>query len=195
MGEVLTGVSAIAGGYGHTIALKNGEVLAWGWNYLGKCNIPTAAKYDVIAISGGGLHTIALKGFPSSITGVLPVSGSSIGGTPVQINGNNFSSSPTVKFGGVAATGVEWVSPSLIRAVTPAGLPGMTSVSVNGVSAEAFYYRPSCGSDLDNNGVVDSADLGIILLDFGNCYESAANAPQEPMIFPIEAAKPVAVKK
>ena len=97
--------------------------------------------------------------------------------------------------GGAPATNVVVVSDTQITAITPAGFPGPAVVTVNLGSSTAFYYRPSCGSDLDNNGVVDSADLGIVLLDFGNCYESAAAAPQEPMIFPIEAAKPVAVKK
>ena len=60
-GITLTGVSAIAGGSGHTIALKNGEVLAWGLNVCGQCNIPAAAQIGVTAIAGGYLHTIALK--------------------------------------------------------------------------------------------------------------------------------------
>ena len=70
----------------------------------------------------------------------------------------------------------------------------MAVVSVNGVSADAFYYRPTCGSDLDNNGSVDNADLGIMLLDYGSCGESAAaeSQPQEPVLFQAtEPAKPV----
>jgi len=118
------------------------------------------------------------------VTYVQPISGASTGGTAVRINGNNFPISPTVTFGGVAATDIVRVTPSLITAVTPSGTPGMTIVAVNNASSEAFYYRPSCGSDLDNNGVVDSADLGIVLGDFGNCYESLATPQeQEPMIF------------
>jgi hypothetical protein len=61
----------------------------------------------------------------------------------------------------------------------------MSVVTVNGVGGEAFYYRASCQSDLDGSGVVDSSDLGIMLLDFGSCGESSAVAPQqpEPLIF------------
>ena len=131
------------------------------------------------------------------ITSVQPISGASTGGTAVRINGNNFPSSPTVKFGGVSATDIVRVTPSLITAVTPAGTPGMTMVTVNGVSSESFYYRPNCGSDLDNNGVVDSADVGIVLLDIGNCSESLATPQeQEPLIFQtVETPTPVLNKK
>ena len=64
----LSGVSAIAAGIRHTIALKDGKVLAWGagttntgWPEFGQCIIPTAALSGVSAIAGGGFHTIALK--------------------------------------------------------------------------------------------------------------------------------------
>jgi alpha-tubulin suppressor-like RCC1 family protein len=57
-----SGVSAIAAGAYHTIALKNGVVLAWGYNGWGQCTIPTAAQSGVTAIAGGAYHTVALKG-------------------------------------------------------------------------------------------------------------------------------------
>jgi len=189
-----SGVSAIAGGVYHTLALKDGAVLAWGINWFGQSTIPASAQSGVIAIASGVYHTIALKSH-ETITGVLPISGSSSGGTNITITGTQFDAAATVTIGGAPATNVVVVSDTQITATTPAGFPGPAVVTVGLGSSAAFYYRPSCGSDLDNNGVVDSADLGIVLLDFGNCYESAAAAPQEPMIFPIEAAKPVAVKK
>ena len=132
------------------------------------------------------------------VTYVQPISGPASGGTAVNINGMNFPNSVSVLFGGVAATDVVVVSPTLITAVTPAGVSGMSVVTVNGVGGEAFYYRAICQSDLDGSGVVDSSDLGIMLLDFGSCGESAAVAPQqpEPMIFQTaEPATPVLKKK
>ena len=118
------------------------------------------------------------------ITSVLPVSGASTGGTAVRINGNNFPSSPTVTFGGVSATDIVRVSPSLITAVTPAGTPGMTVVTVNSASSESFYYRPSCDGDLDNNGTIDSSDLGLLLINMGDCSSSLTTPQeQEPLIF------------
>ena len=61
MGTVLQGVSAIACGTFHTIAIKNGAVLAWGDDTSSQCNIPPSALTNVTAIAGGYIHTIALK--------------------------------------------------------------------------------------------------------------------------------------
>jgi hypothetical protein len=52
----------------------------------------------------------------------------------------------------------------------------MTSVTVgNWVQPNAFYYRPECGSDLDQDGEVTAADIAIVLLDFGPCYVTATS--------------------
>ena len=56
-----TGVTAIAGGYYNTIALKRAGVIAWGNNANGQSTIPTAAATNVIAIACGLQHNIALK--------------------------------------------------------------------------------------------------------------------------------------
>jgi len=299
-----SGVSAIAGGDLVSVALKNGAVLAWGYKAEVQCNIPVAAQSGVFAIAGGDGHIIALKdlndidgdgipnatdncrsvsnptqadcdvngvgdaceldcnhngiadvceilsgavtdingnnipdscdvvsgllkdcnhngiadvceilsgavtdqnlnGIPdtcevSSVSRVLPISGPSTGGTAVRIIGTNFFSAlpVSVTFGGAPATDVVVVSLTEITAVTPAGSPGDTFVAVNGASAEAFYYRPSCDGDLDNNGTIDSSDLGLLLINMGDCSSSLiTQQQQEPMIFPMpEAAKPVAVK-
>gem|GEM_PF-5057983 len=132
-----------------------------------------------------------------SISGVLPISGPSTGNTNITITGTNFEPPVTVTIGGAPATNVVVVSDTQITATTPAGFPGPAVVTVNSGSSTAFYYRPSCASDVDNNGVVDSADLGIVLGDFGNCYESLATPEeQEPMIFqPIETPSPLLLNK
>ena len=61
MGQVLTGVSAIASGQQHTIAQKDGGVIAWGYNQYGQCTVPNSAKSDVSRIAAGYNHTIAVK--------------------------------------------------------------------------------------------------------------------------------------
>ena len=170
----------------------DGYVVEWSAD----CNDDGVVDYG--QIKSGELADTNNNGVPDVcelvITSVKPVSGASIGGTAVRINGNNFPSSPTVTFGGVAATDIVRVSPSLITAVTPAGTPGMTVVAVNSASSESFYYRPSCGSDLDNSGVVDSGDLSIVLLDFGSCSDSLTTPQeQEPLIF--QSAEPAKVLK
>ena len=132
------------------------------------------------------------------ITSVQPISGASTGGTAVRINGNNFPNPPVVTIGGVAAIDIVRVTPTLITAVTPAGTPGMAVVTVNGASSESFYYRPSCDGDLDNNGTIDSSDLGLMLVNYGNCYESAVPEPQqqEPFILQsVETPSPLLLNK
>ena len=181
------------------------EEQSGGWRYYviewsADCNGDGVVDYG--QIQSGELADTNNNGVPDVcelvITSVKPVSGASTGGTAVRINGNNFPISPIVTFGGVTATDIVRVSPSLITAVTPAGTPGMTMVAVNSASSESFYYRPSCDGDLDNNGTIDSADLGLVLLGFGSCGDSAAVAPQqpEPMIFQTtQTATPVLNKK
>ena len=113
-----------------------------------------------------------------AVTGVTPVSGPSAGGTILTVKGNNFPENPTVLIGGVPATDVVRVSSTRITATSPAALPGMVSVSVNAwVQPDAFYYRPECGSDLDQDGEVSTADISIVLLDFGPCYQAPVAAP------------------
>jgi formylglycine-generating enzyme required for sulfatase activity len=166
------------------------------------CNANGVA--DICEILSGAVTDQNLNGIPdtcevSNVSRVLPISGPSTGGTAVRIIGTNFFSAlpVSVTFGGAPATDVVVVSLTEITAVTPSGSPGDTVVTVNGASAEAFYFRPSCDGDLDNNGTIDSSDLGLLLINMGDCSSSlTTQQPQEPMIFPMpEAAKPVAVKK
>ena len=129
-----------------------------------------------------------------SVFGVVPVSGPSAGGTTITINGTGFPQNPVVKVGGVLANNVVRNSLTQITATTPAHAPGNVQVSVNTwTSPDAFYYRPECGSDLDQDGEVTASDIAIVLLDFGPCYSNAANTqPEDPTPFLLKE-KPAAV--
>ena len=72
-GQILTGVTAIAAGTSHTVALKSdGTVVVWGSNDSGQTTVPSGLS-GVTAIAAGGQHTVALIG-----TGLaMPVSLSS----------------------------------------------------------------------------------------------------------------------
>ena len=118
----------------------------------------------------------------------------------VTIKGANFPENPTVLVGGLPATDVVRLSATRITATSPALVPGMTSITVNGFTLpEAIYIRPECGSDLDQNGFVDAADISIILLDFGPCYEGlqahGTQSQDPPELLAAEPApKPVTAK-
>lgn len=171
-------VSRISTGRLHTAAIKtDGSVICWGYDQYRCCSGAPAGLTGVASIACGTDLTIALLAPPIVINNVKPISGPASGGTTVTINGTNFSPTARVTFDGVAATSVVVLSSTEIRAVTPAGFPGESTVSVDYGSATAFYYRPECGSDLDQDGEVTAADIAIVLLDFGPCYQSPLTAP------------------
>ena len=172
---------------------RNRVLLEWSAD----CNADGIVDYGQIL--HGELDDDNTNGIPdvceTSVTGVIPPSIPSQGGATVTIKGANFPDHPTVLIGGVAATDVVRLSATRITATSPALLPGMASISVNGFTLpEALYIRPECGSDLDQNGTVDTGDISIILLDFGPCYEPpavlAAPAPT-PLLGDEPAQKPV----
>ena len=160
------------------------------------CNSDGVVDYG--QIQRGELDDDNANGIPdvceTSVTGVIPPSVPSQGGSTVTIKGANFPENPTVLIGGLPATDVVRVSATRITATSPALLPGMTSITVNDFTLpEAIYIRPECGSDLDQNGVVDAGDISIILLDFGPCYEPpaalAAPAPPPLMVPEVETGR------
>jgi hypothetical protein len=117
----------------------------------------------------------------TTVSGVQPISGPTEGGTLVTILGTGFKPDSVVTFDGVSALNVIYISPTRITAITPPGQPGIKAVRVDCVSTDAFYYRPYCGSDLDQNGSVDAGDISIILLDFGPCYSGLqASGSKDP---------------
>ena len=67
-----SGVTAIAGGYGQSLAIRNGGIYAWGWNGYGQLgdgtfnnsSVPVAVSglsSGVTAIAGGGGHSLAIQ--------------------------------------------------------------------------------------------------------------------------------------
>jgi hypothetical protein len=100
------------------------------------CDYPAkaAGTYDVSVTTGAGTGTgtglITYYGTPT-ITSVDPSFGSTVGGTEVTITGTNFfpaGSSPSVTFGGVAATNVTVVNNTTITATTPAHAVGTVDI-------------------------------------------------------------------
>ena len=74
---------------------------------------------------------------PPVVVAVSPTSGTSGGGTPVTIAGTGFAAGATVRFGGVAATGVTVASTTQLTAVTPAHATGVVAVQVTNVDGQS----------------------------------------------------------
>ena len=78
---------------------------------------------------------------PGVITSVTPLQGSVLGGTQITINGTSLSGTTAVKVGGVACTNLQVLSPTVVKAVTPAGAAGEASIAV--VSSNATSLAPT----------------------------------------------------
>ncbi len=100
------------------------------------------------ATNGRGTVETTINAVPliPSITGISPTYGSTLGNTVLSITGLNFQPGLAVKIGTASATHVVYINSSLIKATTPAGLPGSVSVSVSNpdgapvVQSSAFTY-------------------------------------------------------
>jgi hypothetical protein len=94
-----------------------------------------------------------VPGVPTAptVTSFTPTSGPATGGTVVTINGTNFATGATVRFGGVLASGITLVSSTQLRATTPAGSAGAKSVQVTNTSGQSataaaqFTYTTTSG--------------------------------------------------
>ncbi len=155
----LSGVTAIAAGAHHSLALlSGGSVLAWGYNPDGQLGnggninspVPVAVKGigEVAGIAGGGSHSLSFGPPPPSVSGVSPSSGPQPGGTSVTITGANFGEASAVRFGATPASSFTVGSATSITAVAPAGT-GVVDVSVttpvstsSPSSADKFTYLP-----------------------------------------------------
>ena len=74
-----------------------------------------------------------------SITQVSPANGPAAGGTAVTINGANLRAECTIRFGGVPATNVSFISASSMTAVTPEHAPGAVDMSL-ACGTDAFTF-------------------------------------------------------
>jgi len=156
------GVSAIAAGVLHTVALKpDGSVVAWGdssYGY-GQTTVPVSAQSGVTAIAAGGVHTIALKTDGS----VLAWGNNSVGqvtGTPTVISPYSATASPVAP-GGQVLSGITAIAAGFLHSVAlkndgtliawgydccgqtivPSGLVGVTAI------AAGSYHTVALKSD------------------------------------------------
>jgi len=155
----LTGVTAIAAGGEHSMALlSSGNVETWGEDKFGELGdgsagepsdvpVAVAGLGEVKAIAAGMGHDVALSEPLPSVTAVAPRRGATAGGTTVTIVGASFEGATSVAFGTKSATHFTVTSPSSITAVAPPGALGTVNVTVTTAagtsapgSADLFTY-------------------------------------------------------
>jgi hypothetical protein len=117
-----------------------------------------------------GAFTYSLS--PPTIASVTPDSDTTEGGASVTIQGENFQSGASVKFGEVEALDVVIVSAAEITATVPPGDAGAVQITVtnpDGQSAqvEFTYTEPTLLGDLNKDGRVNIFDLVIAGGQFG----------------------------
>jgi plastocyanin len=90
---------------------------------LGTTPPHAAGAVDVVVTTGGQTATAfgAFTYVAPSVTSISPNTGSTAGGTVVNINGTGFQTGATVTIGGIPATDVSVVSSTSITAKTPIG--------------------------------------------------------------------------
>jgi hypothetical protein len=88
-------------------------------------------------------YTYTVPNPAPTVSTILPISGSTTGGTPVTITGTGFLPSATVSLGGTAATGVVVVSATSITATTPAHAAGAVNVVVTNSDGQSSLPLPN----------------------------------------------------
>ena len=159
--EGLAGVSAIAAGNQHNLALlSDGQVMAWGDDWQGQLGdssltstdapVAVSGLEDATAIAAGENFSLAYGipiALPPSVAQVSPHRGTPAGGTEVAIEGTNFSEVAAVDFGSTAATSYTVNSDGSITAISPAGTGtvDVTVVTPGGTSATSPADRFTYG--------------------------------------------------
>jgi len=102
---------------------------------------PSLLMFAAVSTSGNLSNIMTGAEPPVTVTGVSPSSGPTAGGTPVTITGTEFTGTPSVTFGGTAATSVVVVDSTTLTCVTPAHASGAVTVAVgSGSLASGFTF-------------------------------------------------------
>jgi len=94
-----------------------------------------SGKINITTPGGSATSSSIISFFPTpTITSFTPISGAYF--TVVTITGTNFTTAPTVKFNGIVATNISWISSTTITAKVPIGaLNGPITVTTQGGTA------------------------------------------------------------
>jgi plastocyanin len=179
-----TGTTTVTfGGVAATVRAVNSSAI------VGTTPPHDAGAVDVVVNTGGRTATAsgAFTYAAPSVTSISPNTGSTAGGTVVNINGTGFQTGATVTIGGIPATDVSFVSSTLITARTPlgpaseqAGQPrdvvvtnpdGTTATLVRGFT---YFVPPLSVTSISPN--VGGTGGGTTVTIIGTGFTSALNA-------------------
>ena len=134
-------------------------------------------EYVIVQTPGGtsqATSNAVYSNYPV-VTGVNRNYGPLVGNQQVSISGNGFGSNSTVTFGNNNAVSVQYDSPTLLTAVTPAGAAGVVNVTVNtsgylSVSSAASQFTyvvpPTVTEVVANSGPVTGSQITITGTNF-----------------------------
>lgn len=130
------------------------------------------------ALTSGEIQEIANAGPVPTITGVSPVSGSTLGGTAITITGSNFRANPSVRIGAVAAADVSLLNEATISSTTPASSGGAVgSVDVTVVNSDRTQATRTDGFSYVSCTTADP----FVALGGGVCVDGGWLPPGHPL--------------
>ena len=167
----LGSVVRIATGDRHTMALRgDGTVRCWGDNsFAGQCNVPPMLA-GVVKIAAGSFHSMALRA-----NGTLTCWGavSSVPGDVVdvrEIAGGGGHAIALLSDGSVRT----WGRCSEQQCATPPSLRCVDSIAGGSYVTIALSRAQCCFADLNSDGYVQGADLGLMLSSWGTAPAGTA---------------------
>lgn len=136
----------------------NGFVYTPPSNFSGTDTATFYTSNDSVTWVPNGIVSIAVIPTAPTVTGIAPNTGTTGGGTSVNISGTNFTVATAVKFGATNATNFTVNSATQITATSPAGSTGVVDVTVtNGggtsttSAADRAYLRAAANRRSDQH--------------------------------------------
>ena len=182
----LSGVEMVSAGGGFSAALKSdGTVVCWGENWGGQCDVP-AGLTDVVKIQATFADTVALTSDGTVVAWGGYIEGSIPNDLPVVVDVATTDLDVIVRFedGSIATYG------SSGGFTLPAGSMGAAAMMVGTVydvvvldsvpgqlTASLLEFSPKRTplGDLNDDGQITGADLGLLLASWGPCVDCAAD--------------------
>ena len=141
----------------------------------GRVILFSSVAADLVADDTNAKNDLFVREDRPTVTSLSPRGGPSTGGTTVQLSGRGMVDGTAVSIGNGLATAVDTSNGSQLRAVTPAGVPGLADVyvTVPGFGSEGYFFAYTFvdtgagGLDSDGDGSHDSAEaqFSLDLLD------------------------------